>query len=344
MDKYKIIQKIAAGGMAEVFLARSTAAMGLGKFVAIKKILPDLSESPDFIDMFKAEARVAMQLQHRNLISIYDFGTVDGQCFLVMELVHGLNLSQILREIQKKKGQLPMAMALYLIAEAASGLYSAHDITIHRDISPANIMISYSGEIKVIDFGVAKVRGYGEETQAGVLKGKINYMSPEQINCEKLDHRSDIFSLGLVLYEVLTGCRGYKGRDQEIQPIQELNHHVGTELIACVQKSLSPSLDQRFQTMDDFSRELRGILNKNYPEFTPTELAEFMKKEFFQHYQNLQNRLCGYETDQAAGLGDEAPTEITKSPMISSDVIEKFESKFLFKVRKKFRIQSKDDL
>ncbi len=336
MDKYKIIQKIAEGGMAEVFLARSTAAMGLGKFVAIKKILPDLSESPDFIHMFKAEAKVAMQLQHRNLVSIYDFGADGDQCFLVMELVHGLNLSQILRELQKRQSSIPTAMALYMIAEAASGLFSAHDITIHRDISPANIMISYTGEIKVIDFGVAKIKGFGDETQAGVLKGKLNYMSPEQVNSEKLDHRSDIFSLGLVLYEVLTGCRGYKNRFQEIQPLQEINPLIDAELVACVQKALSHEPNQRFQNMDDFSRELRGFLNKHYPEFTATELSEFMKKEFFQNYQNLQSRLGTYEEEEV--------TEITKSPIHSTDLLERFEAKSCFKVRKKFRIQSKDAL
>ena len=330
--------------MAEVFLARSTAAMGLGKFVAIKKILPDLSESPDFIHMFKAEAKVAMQLQHRNLVSIYDFGTAEGQCFLVMELVHGLNLSQILRELQKKQFHIPTAMALYMIAEAASGLHSAHEVTIHRDISPANIMISYAGEIKVIDFGVAKVKGFGDETQVGVLKGKINYMSPEQVNSEKLDHRSDIFSLGLVLYEVLTGCRGYKNRFQEIRPLQDLNPLIHGDLIAIVEKALCHKPDQRFQSMDDFSRELRGFLNKNYPEFTATELSEYMKKEFFQNYQNLQNRLCGFEAEQAADLQKEEVTEITKSPTLSSDIIEQFENKFHFKVRKKFRIQNKDGL
>ncbi len=322
--------------MAEVFLARSAAAMGLGKFVAIKKILPDFSESPDFIHMFKAEAKVAMQLQHRNLVSIYDFGTDGDQCFLVMELVHGLNLSQILRELQKKQSQIPTAMALYIIAEAASGLFSAHDITIHRDISPANIMISYTGEIKVIDFGVAKIKGFGAETQAGVLKGKLNYMSPEQVHCEKLDHRSDIFSLGLVLYEVLTGCRGYKDRFQEIRPMQEINPLIDPDLVACVQKALSHDPDQRFQNMDNFSRELRGFLNKKYPEFTATELSEFMKKEFFQNYQNLQNRLGHYEEEEV--------TEITKSPIHSTDLVEKFENKSCFKIRKKFRIQSKDAL
>ncbi len=354
MDKYKIIHKIAAGGMAEVFLARSAAAMGLGKFVAIKKILPDFSESSDFINMFKAEAKVAMQMQHRNLISIYDFGTDADQCFLVMELVQGLNLAQILNSLQKRQIQIPMTMTLYMMAEAAAGLHYAHDITIHRDISPANLMISYSGEVKVIDFGIAKIKNYGEQTQAGIIKGKINYMSPEQIAGQKLDFRSDIFSLGLVLYEILAGRRVFQSlsgfesitqlRDQKILSLKELQPHLSCELIACVEKAMQDNPQERFSSMDDFSRELRKILNKNYPEFTATELSEFIKKEFFQQYQTQHDQLMEFEMHSTDSLKLYDDTLVTQAPLISNPPLKSFENKFQFKVRKKFRIQIGDKL
>ncbi len=341
MEKYNIIDKIAAGGMAEVFLARSTAAMGLGKFVAIKKMLPDLSEQADFITMFKAEATVAMQLQHRNIVSIYDFGISEDQCYLVMELVLGLNLSQILYGLHRKKIQLSPAMALYIIAEAASGLDHAHDITIHRDISPANLMVSYTGEIKVIDFGIAKVKNVGEETQVGVLKGKLSYMSPEQISGGKLDHRSDIFSLGLVLYEILAGRRVYQSRteatvlsgapDEEIPLLQELNSMVDDELAGFVHRAIRIDPVKRYQTMDDFSRELRGFLNRKYPEFAAGDLSQFIKGEFRAEYEGSQERLLGFESKRIAKLEIEGPTVITHAPALSGE--------FLYKMKKKFRIK-----
>ena len=238
--KYILLEKIAAGGMAEVYLAKSNGANGLSKFVAVKRILPQYSDNAEFIDMFKEEAKVAINLNHSNVVSIYDFGIEKGQFFLVMEYVEGRNLRQILNELKKANKSINIEQAVYIVKEAAAGLDHAHRCTdsksgkplniTHRDMSPQNIMISFEGESKVIDFGIAKAEKETEATKAGTLKGKFAYMSPEQSEGLPIDPRTDVFALGIILWELLANDRLFTGsneaailrkvRDCQIPPIR----------------------------------------------------------------------------------------------------------------------------
>ena len=202
--KYILLEKLATGGMAEVYLAKSTGANGVNKILAIKRILPQFSENREFIDMFKEEAKIAVNLNHSNVVSIFDFGIEKKQFFLVMEHVEGKNLRQIINELKRVSVSFTIEQVVYMIKEVAAGLDHAHrcidgstgrplNIT-HRDMSPQNIMLSFDGEVKIIDFGIAKAETQLEVTKAGTLKGKFGYMSPEQAEGQPVDLRTDIFS------------------------------------------------------------------------------------------------------------------------------------------------------
>ena len=215
--KYLLLEKIAAGGMAEVYLAKSVGATGLNKFFAIKRILPQFSSNEEFVAMFKEEANVAINLNHGNVVSIFDFGIEKSQFYLVMDFVEGRNLRQIINELKKNNKSFSIDQALFMIKETAAGLDHAHRCTdtktgrplniTHRDMSPQNIMVSFEGEVKVIDFGIAKAETEQEETKAGTLKGKFGYMSPEQAEGLPIDPRTDVFALGIVLWELLANDR-----------------------------------------------------------------------------------------------------------------------------------------
>ncbi|NCN95608.1 MAG: serine/threonine protein kinase, partial [Bdellovibrionales bacterium] len=212
------------GGMAEVFLGRALGAGGISKFFAIKRILPQYADSPEFIDMFREEAKIAINLKHSNIVSIHEFGIQDQQFFLVMDFVEGRNLRQILNKMKKMKIQFATEHIVYLIREIASGLDHAHrcidattgkplNIT-HRDMSPQNVMVSFDGEVKIVDFGIAKAESQVETTRAGTLKGKFGYMSPEQAEGLSVDMRTDLFSLGIVMWELLANDRLFTANNE----------------------------------------------------------------------------------------------------------------------------------
>lgn len=216
LGRYTLLDRIGQGGMAEIWRAKATGPSGFQKTVAIKRVLPHLVEQEKFIEMFIAEAKLAARLEHPNIVRVYDFGEAGrGNYYIAMEYVAGANLATVLK-ILRRRGikQMPVDLALYIVAEAAKGLDHAHHLTdengepisiIHRDISPHNLLLSYDGEVKVTDFGIAKVAGALGSTATGMVKGKLNYMSPEQACQQPMDHRSDIFSLGVTLYEMLVG-------------------------------------------------------------------------------------------------------------------------------------------
>ena len=216
LGKYQLIKKLAIGGMAEVFLARAAGPMGFSKTVVVKRILPHLAEDTSFAQMFLTEARIAAELNHPNIVQIFDFGEDSGTWFIAMEFIDGANLRELVRRGSKAGAAVPFALAARIISQACEGLAFAHDSVdpqtgqplhlIHRDISPDNIMVSRSGAVKVVDFGVAKAALRGRaETRSGVVKGKLAYMAPEQLANEALDRRADVYSLGIVLFELLSG-------------------------------------------------------------------------------------------------------------------------------------------
>ncbi|HEU4614040.1 MAG TPA: serine/threonine-protein kinase, partial [Kofleriaceae bacterium] len=218
--KYLLLDRISVGGMAEVFKAKSYGVEGFEKIIAIKRILPTMGEDRDFIKMFIDEAKIAGQLAHANICQIFELGRIDGSHFIAMEYIWGKDLLQIQNRLRKTKQPMPINMACFVIAKVLEGLDYAHRKRdqlgrpleiVHRDCSPQNILISYEGEVKIIDFGIAKAASRSSKTQAGVLKGKFGYMSPEQARGRTLDHRSDLFNVGIVMYEAITGERLFAG-------------------------------------------------------------------------------------------------------------------------------------
>ncbi|MGZ3796802.1 MAG: protein kinase domain-containing protein [Pseudobdellovibrionaceae bacterium] len=337
--KYLLLEKLATGGMAEVYLAKSIGAVGVNKFVAIKRILPQHSESPEYIEMFKEEAKIAVHLNHGNVVSIYDFGVEHRQFFLVMEYVEGRNLRQIVNEMKKANVQFSIDQIVYIIKEVAAGLDHAHrcidggtgrplNIT-HRDMSPQNIMVSFEGEVKIIDFGIAKAETQMEATKAGTLKGKFGYMSPEQSDGMPIDLRTDIFSLGIVLWELLANDRLFtssseaailrKIRECQIPSIHKINPSVPPELERIVNKALTKDKSLRYQTAAALHRDLNRFLNVQYPEFTPHDFSVFVKTAFSQIYLEQKRRLVEYAQLQLQTQDDK--TVVTRMVGNKSEVV-----------------------
>src|SRR6185437_13127616 len=212
--KYLLLERINVGGMAEVFMAKAFGAEGFERLLAIKKILPTMVEDEEFITMFLDEARISVQLNHANVVQIHELGRQDENFYIAMDYVAGKDLRTILERYRRRHEIMPTAQAAYLAMRMAEGLDYAHkkkdargqDLHIvHRDVSPQNILVSFDGEVKIIDFGIAKAANRAQKTQAGILKGKFGYMSPEQVRGLPIDRRSDIFALGVVFFEMVTG-------------------------------------------------------------------------------------------------------------------------------------------
>lgn len=337
--KYILLEKLAAGGMAEVYLSKTAGAVGVNKFVAIKRILPQYSGNQEFIEMFKEEAKICVNLNHGNVVSIFDFGMEHESFFLVMEFVPGKNLRQIINELKKLAKSFTTEQIVFIIKEVAAGLDHAHrcvdsatgrplNIT-HRDMSPQNIMVSFEGEIKVIDFGIAKAETQLEATKAGTLKGKFGYMSPEQAEGFPIDPRTDVFALGIVLWELLANDRLFtasneaailrKIRDCQIPPIRKINPAVPPELERIVNKALAKDKNLRYQTAANFHRDLNRFLNTQYPDFSPHDFSVFIKDCFSQHYIDQRNKLVEFakiqfKPDQASGpLNPNTSTSVTQA-------------------------------
>lgn len=298
--KYILLERLAMGGMAEIYLSRSLAAAGVSKFFAIKRILPQYSEQIEFIDMFKDEAKIAVNLSHANIVSIFEFGMERQAFYLAMDYVEGSNLRQILNKMKKSGVTFSIEQVIYIIKEVAAGLDAAHRCIdsqtgkplniIHRDMSPQNVMISYEGEVKVVDFGIAKAETQIETTRAGTLKGKFGYMSPEQAEGQSIDLRTDIFALGIVFWELLANDRLFvannevntlrKIRDCQIPSLRKINPNIPQELERIVSKALAKDRNLRYQTCAAFQRDLSKFLNRQYPDFSPHDFSVFIKTLF----------------------------------------------------------------
>jgi eukaryotic-like serine/threonine-protein kinase len=294
---YLLRRLIARGGMAELYLADYLREDGFRKTVAVKKVLPHLADNRDFIDMFIREARLAALLQHPNVVQIADFGKIQNAYFIAMEYVHGKNLAEIMGFL--KKG-LAVEMAVFLILKVSNGLHYSHarkdDRTgkplsiIHRDISPQNILISMNGEVKLSDFGISKATSEPSLTQAGVIKGKLSYLSPEQAMGQELNHQVDIYALGLVFYEILTGSRLYRfTSDLEairtipqmtIAPIITKRPDIPQKLNDIVMKCLEKSTVKRYQTAQELHEDLLQLKNHLGMTYDASDLALFMRANF----------------------------------------------------------------
>jgi TonB family protein len=296
--QYEILEKIASGGMADVYKARRSGVEGFQKIVAIKKILPHLADNEQFIGMFADEAKLAAQLSHPNVVHIHDLGKIEGGgYFIAMEYVDGRDLRAILHSAREVSTPMPVPLAIYVASKVASALDYAHRrrdpggkelAIVHRDVSPQNILISYEGEIKLCDFGIAKAASKASTTQSGALKGKLQYMSPEQAWGRPIDHRSDLFSLGAVLFEMLTGEKLFRGdsdlnllemvRAAEVPVPSSRNPEVPKSLDAILGKTLAREPDERYSSASDLLRDLEAVLYSYTPAPGSADLAIYLHR------------------------------------------------------------------
>jgi TonB family protein len=295
--QYVLLEKIATGGMAEVWKARMRGVEGFQKIVAIKKILPHLSDNQDFIEMFVDEAKLAAQLNHNNIIHIYDLGKIQSSYYIAMEYIDGYDLKNILRKAQERDQPLSTEIALFIASKIAAALDYAHrkrDFEdkemglVHRDVSPQNVLISEEGDIKLCDFGIAKAASKASHTQAGALKGKLQYMSPEQAWGRNIDRRSDIFALATVLFEMLTARKLFSGdnelsileqvREARVTAPSQYNDEVTPQVDAIVLKALQKDPANRYQTAGEMQRDLDAVLYSFKPTPASADLAIYMHR------------------------------------------------------------------
>ena len=296
LGKYKLVKLIAAGGMAEVYLAKQAGAAGFEKQVCLKRILPHLARDKSFVDMFLNEARLASQLDHPNIVSIFDLGEANGNYFIAMEFIDGPNLRTVAKRAAELNEFLPIPEVLKIISQAAAGLQYAHDLAdkdghplglVHRDISPNNVLVHRNGTAKVVDFGIAKAANSAGATRTGTLKGKVAYMPPEQLRGEPLDRRVDVFALGVVLYELITGRRPWEA-DNEVALIgkimtedppalNELRPDAPEELVHIVHKALAKDREQRYQDCNELVADLEALLVQLGQSITSSRVADFVR-------------------------------------------------------------------
>ena len=302
LGKYELIKRIATGGMAEIYLARVSGLPGFEKIVVLKRILPQLASNQEFVQMFLDEARVAATLHHPNIVQMYDIGAVDGNYFISMEYLHGEDLRAIARAMRAKgQDRVPLEHALGIVVGIAAGLHYAHEKVgfdgkplhiVHRDVTPQNIFVTYDGGVKLVDFGIAKASNRASETRYGSLKGKIPYMSPEQCRSEPLDRRSDIFSLGILLYELTTSMRLYRGQSEfevlkqivegEIKKPSEVRQGYPAPLEAILMKALAKRREDRYQTARELQADLEAYIRQERLVVSPIAMASWMESLFGQ--------------------------------------------------------------
>ncbi|MCC6748746.1 MAG: PEGA domain-containing protein [Deltaproteobacteria bacterium] len=321
--KYVLLERISVGGMAEVFQAKSFGVEGFEKILAIKRILPSLAEDDEFIDMFIDEAKIAGQLSHANVCQIFELGEIAASHFIAMEYVWGKDCLQVQNRFRRLRRRMPLPMACYIAGKTCEGLDYAHRKRddqgsplniIHRDVSPQNVLISYEGEIKIIDFGIAKAVSRSSKTQAGVLKGKFGYMSPEQVRGLPLDQRSDIFAIGTILYEMCTGERLFTGesdfatlekvRNADVLPPSTVNPMIPAELDAIVLKALQREPEDRYTWANDMQEDLMAFLMHQEPIFTAKHLSATLKELFEKERRREQESLEAYKRIRREDVGE----------------------------------------
>jgi len=297
--KYELLELVGRGGMAEIYRARTVGLGGFEHYCAIKKILPHLNENQEFITMLVDEAKIAVSLQHANIVAVHDLGKIDGSLYIAMEYVHGMDLATILKTCAYNNFLIPFEHSVQIGMQVCAGMGAAHTKTdehgvnlgiIHRDISPHNILISYDGEVKIIDFGVAKASIKMTHTMSGIIKGKLLYMAPEQAMAKEIDQRADLFSLGLVLYKMVTHQLPFEGENEfqiynklvqgKVTPPRKLNPRVPPSLDELIVKSLRRKPEQRFQDAFEFRSALNTVLAELAPGYSPSRLAAFMETYF----------------------------------------------------------------
>ncbi len=335
LGRYHLLDRIAFGGMAEIYRAKTFDATGTPHLVAVKRVLAHLAEDDDFIQMLVDEAKIASVLRHQSIARVYEFARAHGEYFIAMEHVDGKDMRTVLERCRAKKKPIPPEHAAYICAEVGGALHAAHSAVdsrgrplriIHRDVSPSNIICSYAGEVKLCDFGIAKATLSRVTTKTGVIKGKVKYMSPEQALGRKLDHRSDVFSLGSCLYEMLTRIPPFtatnemdlliKVRDAKYRPISELQPGIPPELEAICDKCLTRSRANRYQTAAEAEGDLRAFMRKFMPNYSRSHLGRFIRKMFAQEIERELRMLEEYV------LSDAPSDDVGESLMVKDEDFE----------------------
>ena len=296
-DRYTITERVDQGGMAEVFRGVAESLQGFKKSVAIKRILPSLTKNKKFVSMFLDEAKLSLHLQHANIVHVFDIGVADSAYFIVMEYVDGCNLKSLLEYFRRRQKRLAVAHAIYIMIEVCKGLAYAHDVMdpesgralgiVHRDISPPNILISKMGEVKLVDFGLAKATSQAEITDPGVVKGKFSYLSPEAASGLEVNSRADIFAVGILLWEMISGKRLFYGetdyqtvelvRQAKVPSLQALNPEVDGDLEGIVRRALARDPRDRFQHAADLGEALSQYLFSRGMKVTSRDIARLVR-------------------------------------------------------------------
>ena len=344
--RYALLDKIGSGGMAEIYRAKTFGAAGFEKEFAIKLILPSLVDDSEFVDMFINEAKIAVSLYHANIVQVFDLGEIDGQYYIAMEFVNGMDLLDVLARCANLELKIPLDLVLFITMEMLKGLDFAHrakdaygdDLNIiHRDVSPSNVLMSYAGDVKIGDFGVAKAAIQRNLTETGTLKGKVGYMSPEQVVGDQIDWRSDIFSAGIVFFEALSMSRLFVGnsdldvmlrvRDAAIDESIAKAGPFPSSLEAIIRRALSKHREERFQTAGEFFQALVDFSYQHRIKVNGSHLSNFMRRLFAEEIEQERSRrlsdLDGKHAEAAAQAAShgrrensdpQAPAERRSSP------------------------------
>jgi eukaryotic-like serine/threonine-protein kinase len=329
-QKYRVIKRLEAGGMAEVYLGEAVSVQGFRKKVAIKRVLPHLAQNQSFIEMFLDEARLSARLDHANIVSVFDISKREDTYFLIMEFVDGVNLKRILESLTKRGQRIRLVDAVHLAIEACRGLSYAHELVdeqghalgiVHRDISPPNIMVTRRGEVKLADFGLAKASTQIQTTDPGVVKGKFSYLSPEAANGLPVDARTDIFAIGIVLWEMLAGKRLFWGENDyatvkliqkaNVPRLAPLNREVDEAFEEVLLKALTRDPGDRYQSAREFGAALADYLFSHQLMVTSYDLARMVELVTGEgaaapEEQSLIDRLIQEELDESVGISSES--------------------------------------
>ncbi len=298
LGKFELLARIARGGMAEIYLARQQGMVGFSRLVVVKRILPHLAEEPQFVKMFLEEARVAALINHPNVVQIFDVGQYEDDFYIAMEYIGGPSVAAICRSAHRRAIAVPCAVAAGVVSQACEGLHAAHELCddtgalmglVHRDVSPQNLMVSERGLVKLVDFGIAKAQNSSVKTRTGSIKGKYPYMSPEQCEGHALDRRTDIFSLGIVFFEMLTSRRLFK-RSTDLMTLKAITEEplptpadyrtdLPEEVNRIIMRSLSRDPGERYATAEEMGRDLRAFLGQREVNASSRLLLDYLHEQ-----------------------------------------------------------------
>ena len=338
-QRYRVLERLAAGGMAEVFIGEALAVGGFKKKVAIKRVLPHLAENQKFIGMFLDEARLGARLHHANIVTVFDVGAAGGTYFIVMEFIEGCALEKVMEYAKEKLGgPVPVNEAVHIAVEACRGLSAAHEVLdddgndldiIHRDVSPPNVLLSRRGEVKVTDFGLAKSISQLERTDPGVVKGKFSYLSPEAARGDEVDARTDLFAMGIVLWEMLSGKKLFKAetdygtiklvQEARVPSLREINPKVDADLEAIIKKALAKDVQDRYQSARELGDALMGYLFTHQRKVTASDVAKLVQNATGADFSYVGERARSTQKADAGNLQDLIQDELNRFASVEEE-------------------------